>query len=873
MNRRHRVAQPNARQLQRAITARKQAELALAEQFRYAEALGSCSRTLLMVGSNVPDWKPIVQQVVAILREAVDCTRIGLRIYPSFDLISPHEESLIYAQQPNTEPFLNYPTSRDDARPELVEAILAGKVVTGSPEELFTPGSSQAIHYAQNHVRALILLGVHIAGVWRGHLVVSDRQERTWNQPTTRLIRTGQEMIAAFIQQWETTNALRTRETQLRALGDNLPNGFVYQLYRDAAWHPTFTYLSSGVERILAVTPKEGQRDASKLYARIHPEDREQIYASERHSAATLSDSVEVVRHITPTGELRWLYLCERPRRQSDGSVIWDGIALDITERQRAAEELAHARDAAEAAAQARAVFLATMSHEIRTPLHAMIGMTTLLEETPLNDEQHHYTTTIRMAGQILLAVINDILDFSRIESGQVELEFLPFDLPALLVSSVELVAHSAHQKGLAISLNCAPELPTYVNGDETRVRQVLLNLLGNAIKFTSEGEVMLTATVERTAADTALVSFSVRDTGIGIPFAQQVRIFEPFVQADSSTARRYGGTGLGLAISHQLAHMMGGSLALQSEPGVGSTFTLHLPLAVVRQAALPQATPSDPASIQPLRILVAEDNLLNQDLIRRMLERMGHKMSVVANGHAAVTAVRQTAYDVVVMDMQMPELDGTGATQQIRALGQTVHQPYIIALTASALAGDRERALQTGMDAYLTKPVVGAELRQALAQVVPLVAASSPDRSPPSSPPTGSFAATPSIPTTPSLSREASVPLINWRVLDRLLESLGETGSMQLATLIHLFDATLPPQLANLAEAVANQDRARVKELTHRLRGGCLQLGAQALATLSHQIEQTGNPDELPVLLAELQTCYAQTLAQLRERYVRQGG
>ncbi|NCC30585.1 MAG: response regulator, partial [Chloroflexia bacterium] len=214
-----------------------------------------------------------------------------------------------------------------------------------------------------------------------------------------------------------------------------------------------------------------------------------------------------------------------------------------------------------------------------------------------------------------------------------------------------------------------------------------------------------------------------------------------------------------------------------------------------------------------------------------------------------------------------------TGATQQIRALGQAVHQPYIIALTASAMAGDRERALQICMDAYLTKPVVIAELRQALAQVTPLGQACSSDLLLPPSLPTEPSAAPSSMTTTPAPRSEASVPLMNWRVLDRLLENLGETGSVQLATLIQLFEATLPPQLAGLAEAVANQDRARIKDLTHRLRGGCLQLGAQTMATLSHQIEQTGNLDELPVLLAELHTCYEQTLAQLRTHAVRQGG
>ncbi|RRR69865.1 MAG: response regulator [Candidatus Viridilinea halotolerans] len=703
------------------ITPRKEAELALAEQLRYAEALAACSHILLLAGAEAPAWEPIVQQALATLRRAVDCARLGLRIYPSIDQVIATQEVVVFDQDPCIPPFVNHFSTRgrDDVPIAIVQAILAGEAIMGSPQELFLSGSPQRTHYELNHVRTLFAIGVLIGGKWRGHLVASEQQERTWNEPTERLLRTAAEMISAFIQQWELASLIRAREAQVRALGDNLPNGFVYQLRRDAEWRPTFTYLSSGVEPILGITPEEGLRNAEALYAKLVPADRERVETSEQQAMTQLQDVAEVVGYLGAQGERRWIYLCDRPRTLSDGSIIWDGLAIDITERQLAAEELTQARDAAEAAARVRATFLATMSHEIRTPLNAVIGMASLLQDTALSADQRSLADTISTGGQALLALINDILDFSRMESGHVAIDRSPFDLHGCLAGAVDLVGHGARQKGLKIGYSFDPELPRKVCGDETRLRQILLNLLGNAIKFTSAGEVQLHASVETTAPDGPLVRISVNDTGIGMTLAQQERIFEAFVQAETNTARRYGGTGLGLAISRQLATLMGGTLTVSSAPGHGSTFTLRLPLPVEAGGeAAPSAATNSAETMQPLDILVAEDNLVNQELMRRLLGRMGHQVTIVSDGKDAVTAVCQMTYDVLLIDLQMPELDGASATRQIRALGQAIHQPRIIAITASVQAADREEVLDAGMDGFLTKPVQRAELVRVLSAV-----------------------------------------------------------------------------------------------------------------------------------------------------------
>ena len=579
------------------------------------------------------------------------------------------------------------------------------------------------------------------------------------------------------------------------------------------------------------------------------PEDRRRLMQAIASLVSHATATVEF-RYRTADGDLRWCsMLIFFGQDGVEGEQILTGTLTDVTDQRDSEAALKQARDDADQANSARAAFLATVSHEIRTPINGVIGMTGLLLDTELKPAQWRYANTLRVSAEHLLQVINDILDYSKLDAAKVEFEQVPVRFQELVDSVLAITSPRAGVKGLKLKSKIDPHLPPNLIGDPGRLRQILVNLAGNAIKFTEHGSVTIDVRLIAESDSRVIVACAVTDTGIGIASEARSSLFKEFSQVDSSVARRFGGTGLGLAICKRLVDGMGGMIEVESEIGRGSTFSFRVPL---RKGDPLSETPvvsehADdelPQFVRGGRVLVAEDNPTNQIIVVTMLEKLGLRVDTVANGAEAVTAVKSMPYDMVLMDMQMPEMDGLEATKLIRQLPGPLGKIPIVGVTANAFREDHERCIQAGMQSVVTKPFRWSDLTRAMAPHMAMEGQSSAD----------------------AVAEDLLVA--NPSAWDKLNDEVGAEAA-QAITAVFLRDSR--SRLGRMADHVAAGDLKGIRREAHALKGSVDMLGFERMTLIASMLEIAGkeisNLDACRNLVRDLTEAFVEVEALCVER------
>ncbi len=836
------------------ITARVEAEEELARRARYRMAIVEADRILLERESG-EDLTPVLR----VLGEASEAARVrefhnqrdesgGLFASPVAEWVAPGVQLQI------GNPALKYlPYEGTFSRWE--KTLRSGRPIFGSVKDF--PPEEQRLLEAQ-HIAAVAVFPITKGTEWIGFIAFErcDEPPQPWTESEIALLGAAAASISLGVSRQAAQKALVESEERYRSVVNSVKE-VIFQTDAEGNW----TFLNPAWEGLTGFTVDQSIGTSYLQYT--HPEDKtENLELLASLSSGELESIRHETRYLTKNGEERWCEALVWVLRNDSGAVRGAaGVIEDITEQKLAIEELRRAKEAAEAANRAKTEFLANISHEIRTPMNGILGMTELALETQLSREQREYLQTVKTSADALLVLLNDMLDLSKIEAGQLELERIEFDFRATVVTTVNTLLTRAEAKNITLDVRVDPNVPATVVGDPARLRQILLNLVGNAVKFTEVGGVSVEVVAENGGKPgRTSIRALVRDTGIGIPVERQSAIFESFTQADATISRRFGGTGLGLAITKRLVNAMGGTIKVTSTPGQGSTFEFVIPFekgSARRERPAPgnqadsllvrtvvdtqrdgttrgdeKGSPNEPhgpedgdtgsEDARRATALVVEDNATNLALARTILEKAGYRVVAAGDGHQALAYLKAVRSpfdrpDVIFIDIQMPGMDGITATRSIRRMDTWKEVP-IIAMTAHAMKGDREKCLEAGMNDYLSKPVKKEELIEAARK----------------------WTRTGRTQRETSPRTRGGDPSVDTEVFDaaRLLDLVDgdETAFREITT---TFRETTRDLVSRLKEANENKDVEAMRRVAHTLKGSAGSFFAGQLQRASARLEQ----------------------------------